>query len=188
MGIMNKDKGLREAPYMKSSELIEWMKLACLVGELDACAEETKKGTWRSWLKCARGMIWKVIDERGSMLDAKQWKSVIRRRQHSKIKMITSDEDRVPGQSDTQEHVTVAYEDLIDLTDLALNSCAACPQGECVKDCFYAKVMFRLGLPVCRDDVKDGECPFSWLPVGETRQIQPKNQRNEHYYEEDYVI
>lgn len=185
---MNKDKGLRELPYMKSSELIQWMKLACLVGELEACADETKKGTWRAWMKCAQGLIWKVVKERMEILDPKQCKSVVRRRSHTEIKMITSDEARVPGQSDSQEHVTLAYEDLIDLADLALNSCAACPQGDCVKECFYRKVMHRLSLPVCRDNVKEGECEFNHRSVGETEQVKPLNHREEHYYDEDYVL
>lgn len=188
MGVMNKKKGLRKTPYFTSDELIQWMKLATLCGELDASSKETQDKEWRRLMRCSFGMIWKVVQERIALIDEKQKRSVIRRREHSKIKMITSDEERVPNQSDTQEHVTIAYEDLLDLTDLALNSCCACPQGECVKDCYFRKVMHRLSLPVCRDELKAGECEFNWRAVGETEQVVPQNQRPVHYYAEDYVL
>lgn len=188
MGVMNKKKGLRETAYMTSDELIQWMKLACLCGELDVCAKETQNGRWRSWLKCGYGLVWKVVMARINMVDPKQIKSIMRRKEHSDIKMITSDEKRFPTHKETQEFVTVAYDDLLDLADLALNSCAACPQGECVQNCFYKKVFLRLGLPVCRDNPAEGECPYNWRAVGEVSQVQPQNQRNEHYFEEDYTI
>lgn len=188
MGVVNKEKGLRETPYMKSDELIQWMKLACLCGELEACAKATVKGKWRAWMKCAYGLIWKVVLERMSLVEPKAMKSIMRRKEHSKIKMITSDEERFPSRKETQEFVTVAYDDLLDLADLAMNSCAACPQGECVKDCFYKKVLLRLALPVCRDNPAEGECPYNWRKVGDVEQIKPQNQRNEHYFDEDYTL
>lgn len=190
MGVMNKEKGLRTTPYMKTDELIMWMKLCVLCGELEACAKATQNKKWRSWLNPAKGLVWKVVMERINMLDPKQAKSIARRREHSEIKLYTSDELRLPKNqgNDVQDYVTVAYEDLLDVVDLANNSCCACPQGECVKDCYYRKVFHRISVPVLRDNPKDGECEFSSLPMGVVEQVKPRNQRGEHYYLEDYVL
>lgn len=188
MGIMNKDKGLRETGYLKTQELIQWMKLACLCGELEVCAKETKNKQWKSWMSCAKGLIWKVVLERINLVDPKQVKSVERRRRHTSIKMITSDEERVPNKSDIQEHVTLAYNDILDLADLAINSCAVCEQGECVQGCHYRQVFHRCGIPVCRDEVKDGECEFHWLKAGEIEVLKPRNHNAPRYFDEDVVI
>ena len=184
-----KQKGLRETPYMASWELVVWMKLAILSGELDACVSETKNKKWHKKLACANTMLWSVIQERIAMTDPKQAKSIVRRKNHSDIISFTSDEKRLPkNKNNMPESVTLAYEDFIDIIDLANNSCVACKQGPCVDSCFYKKVFLRCGVPILRPDAKEGECPYSTLAVGETRQVIPRNQRNEHYYEDDYAL
>lgn len=64
------------------------------------------------------------------------------------------------GKGRIDDRITVDYDDLALIAEMALMCCNACPQGKYVKDCEYRKMFHRLGIPVGREEVSDGECEF----------------------------
>ena len=56
--------------------------------------------------------------------------------------------------------MTISYDDWCLLGEMALLHCDMCPQGENVKNCEYRDMYHRIGIPVARLNVKEGECEF----------------------------
>lgn len=181
-------QGLREGPYMITDELIQWMKLGVLSSELEVTYKATQNKEWRKYMKMASTLCTKVLMARIMLVDPKQANNLQRRREHNEIRLFTSDELRLPENCNKQEQVVVALEDLYDVADLALNSCLACPQGECVENCFYRKVFHRLSFPVTRENPCKGECEFVAHAIGEVANVRPQNQRMNNYFEDDNKI
>lgn len=153
---------MKRTPYMSTAEMIDWIKIGVLAGESRAIASRTPEKDWQRKLKCVATYCEKITKERLACLDAKQLRSVSRRNSHSTMKLYTSDECRIDERQDgvPYEAATVSIDDLQTLTELAFCSCQSCPQGACVGGCEYRNVMHRLGIPVARDNPKDGECEF----------------------------
>lgn len=59
---------MNKNPYMSKNELINWLKLAVLVGELDSMIENTKDSIWRKAMKTARTLLSKIVEERLSFV------------------------------------------------------------------------------------------------------------------------
>lgn len=157
---------MRETNYMSSSALIEFLKVGILAGELDIIAANTKKTAktpkekrWAKDMRMSATLLQKITDERVAVLDKDQLESVARRNQHSKMVMETTHNLRV-GKGRIDDRITVDYDDLALIAEMALMCCNSCPQGKYVKDCEYRKMFHRLGIPVGREDVCEGECEF----------------------------
>ena len=159
---------MKEKPYMSSQDLLEWLKIACLAGEAKVAAEETKKNAksdkekdWAKRMALAATNLSKVTDERLACLDQDQVKTVKRRRENSDLRLYTVDQLRVEDRTKpAAEDRTICYEDWCLMAEMVLMHCHMCPQGEYVKDCQYRKAFHRIGIPIGRDEVKDGECEF----------------------------
>ena len=157
---------MRETNYMSSSALIEFLKVGILAGELDIIAAYTKKTAktpkekrWAKDMRMSATLLQKITDERVAALDKDQLESVARRNQHSKMVMETSHNLRT-GKGRIDERITIDYDDLALIAEMALMCCNACPQGKYVKDCEYRKMFHRLGIPVGRTEVQEGQCEF----------------------------
>jgi hypothetical protein len=174
---------VKEKPYMSSQDLLEWLKIGCLAGEAKVAAEETKKHAktdkekdWAKRMAIAATNLSKVTDERLECMDAMQVASVQRRHEHSSLQLYTSDKLRVDGRTKPErDDVTISYQDWCFLGEMALMHCEMCPQGKYVKDCEYRQTYHRVGIPVAREEVKEGECEFCMdnymqivLPQGHT--------------------
>lgn len=157
---------MRETTYMSSNALLEFLKVGILAGELDIIAAETKKTAksqkekrWAKDMRMSATLLQKITDERVAVLDPEQLKSVARRNKNSKMVMETTHNLRT-GNGRIDERITIDYDDLACIGELALLACHACPQGKYVKDCQYRKMYHRLGIPVGREEVAEGECEF----------------------------
>ena len=174
---------MKEKPYMSSQDMLEWLKIGCLAGEARQAAETTKKNAktdkereWAKRMAIAATHLGKVTDERLECMDTMQVVSVKRRHEHSSSQLYTSDMLRVEGRTKPErDDITISYDDWCRLGEMALLHCDMCPQGEYVKNCEYRKVWHRCGIPVAREDVKEGECEFCVddhmqiiLPQGQT--------------------
>ena len=174
---------MKEKPYMSSQDMLEWLKIGCLAGEARQAAETTKKNAktdkekeWAKRMAIAATHLGKVTDERLECMDTMQVVSVKRRHEHSSLQLYTSDMLRVEGRTKPErDDITISYDDWCRLGEMALLHCDMCPQGEYVKKCEYRKVWHRCGIPVAREDVKEGECEFCMdnhmqiiLPQGQT--------------------
>lgn len=153
---------MNKNPYMSKNELINWLKLAVLVGELDSMIENTKDSIWRKAMKTARTLLSKIVEERLSLVEIEQLLSVKRRREHASIYLQSTDEKRINAAWSKEDKyiVQIDQDTLYDLTDMALCTCKACFQGEFVKECRYRKTLHEFGIPVARDVVANGECEF----------------------------
>ena len=159
---------MKEKPYMSSWDLLEWLKIACLAGEAKVAAEETKKNAktdkekdWAKRMAIAATNLSKVTDERLECLDKDQVKTVKRRRENSDLRLYTVDQLRVEDRTKpAAEDRTICYDDWCLVGEMALLHCDMCPQGEHVKNCEYRKAFHRIGFPVGRTKVKDGQCEF----------------------------
>lgn len=152
---------MKRDSYMSKNELTDFMKIGVLAGEAAAIAERTPVAEWRRKLKCVSTYCEKIITERLMSLDRRQLESVKRRKDHTEIMLLTSDQNRVERHSGEKE-ITISTEDLYDLLDLAMLSCMKCPQGDCVKECHFRDVFHRLGVPPSRTNPADGECEFRY--------------------------
>ena len=157
---------MKEAPYMSSSALLEFLKVGILAGELDIIAANTKQSAktpkekrWAKDMRMSATLLQKITDERIAVLDREQLESVARRNKNSTMVMETSHNLRT-GKGRIDDRITIDYDDLALIAELALMGCNACPQGKYVKDCEYRKMYHRLGIPVGREEVCEGECEF----------------------------
>lgn len=157
---------MKQSNYMSSNALIEFLKIGILSSELDIIAANTKKTAkskiekeWARKMRMAATMMENVITERMEALDQKARDSVERRNKHTKMLMESKDNVRV-APTDKSPHIAVSSDDLTLIAELALMGCGACPQGEYVKNCPYRDMFHRLGIPIGREDVQDGQCEF----------------------------
>lgn len=157
---------MKESPYMSSGALLEFLKVGVLAGELDKIAADTKQTAktlrekrWAKEMRMSATMLSRIVRERVEVLDKKQLDSVSRRNKHTEMVLASTDSLR-GSKSRIDEHITVDYDDLALIAELALMGCNACPQGKYVKDCEYRKMYHRLGIPVGREEVCEGECEF----------------------------
>ena len=100
-----------------------------------------------------------VITERMEALDQKARDSVERRNNHVRMLMESKDPVRL-GKNNKSPLQTISSDDLEMIAELALIGCGACPQGKYVKHCPYRAMFHRLGVPIAREDVQDGQCEF----------------------------
>lgn len=188
---------MKEKPYMSSQDLLEWLKIGCLAGEAKHAAEMTKQTArtekekdWAKRMKIAATNLAKVTDERIECLDTKQVVSVMRRHEHSSLQLYTSDQLRVEGRDKpARDDVTISHSDWERLGEMALLHCDMCPQGEFVKTCEYREAWHRVGIPVAREDVQEGECEFCVdnhmqiiLPQGQTDRDNRVRDMVQMYY------
>lgn len=157
---------MKASNYMNAASLVEFLKVGILASELDIIAANTKKTAktpmekeWARKMRMAATMMENVIVERMTALDQKARDSVERRNNHVRMLMESKDNVRV-APTDKSPHITVSSDDLTLIAELALMGCGACPQGEYVKDCPYRDMFHRLGIPIGREDVQDGQCEF----------------------------
>ena len=87
------------------------------------------------------------------------------------------------------EDRTISYNDWCLFGELALLHCLMCPQGKYVKDCEYRKMFHRVGIPIGREEVKEGECEFCThnhmhivLPQGNTEKYDHVRAMVQEYY------
>ena len=149
---------MKENPFMSKNELIKFLTLGTLCGELAGVIEHTDNKSWRQKLKTCVTYLDRVLIERLSLLDRKQLDSVNRRKNTTHIFLKT--EDQLRYDKDEQEIVKVVEEDLFELAELALNSCLACKEGDIVKECRFRSVMHRVGIPVVNCKPKAGQCEY----------------------------
>lgn len=162
--------------YMSRSELLAFLKLGTLCSEVDLIVKTTKDKEWRRKLKCVITYCEKILEERLSYLDKTQLESISRRRKHTKLMLLTSDQKRI-REDKVEESITVETEDLYDIFDLAQKACLCCEQGEYVKTCHWREVYHRCGVPPYRTSPKEGECEFR--NDNEPRYLTPQEYRVE---------
>ena len=159
---------MKATTYMSSAHLLEFIKIAIASGEAKAIAEQTKKTAktpqeknWAKRLAIAATHLGKVVDERMACLDYEQAKTVDRRWKNSEVRLYTVDQMRVEDREKPEaEDRTISYDDWCKIGEMALLHCDLCPQGCYVETCEYRKAFHRIGLPVGREEVKDGQCEF----------------------------
>lgn len=154
---------MKRSSYMSKNELIDFLKIGVLAGECAAIAERTPEKDWRQKMKTAATYLGKITEERLFALDVAQLLSVDRRRKTTQIVLHTEDQKRFTTVE--KEVVSVDLDDLETLAELALNSCMACPEGECVKACRFRLAMHKLGITVAREDAVDGRCEYKYQSV-----------------------
>jgi hypothetical protein len=160
---------MKRQSYCAKEELLDLLKMGVFMSECEAIADKTPEKDWAKKLRTIKSYCSKIFDERVAALDEKQRGTVLRRYKHTSIKFYTSDQNRIVSQNDDkpETNITVCTDDLFDLVDLALFNCKSCPQGECKEKCYYRELFHRIGVLVCRDNPKEGECEFSLNEVGE---------------------
>lgn len=159
---------MKEKRYMSSNDILEFVKIAVLAGEAKQAAERTQKTAatprekdWVKRMKIAATHLSKVTDERLECLDLDQAKTVKRRWNNSDIRLYTVDQLRIEdARGPAAEDRTISYDDWCLLGEMALLHCDLCPQGCYVEKCEYRKAFHRIGLPVGREEVKEGQCEF----------------------------
>lgn len=165
---------MKKSSYCGKDELLDVLKMGVFMSECEDIANKTPVKEWAQKLRTVKTYCGKIFDERLKALDDKQKATVLRRYNHTVIKFYTSDQNRIAAKNDNkpETEVTVSHDDLFDLLDLAMFNCMACPQGECIKQCYYRDLFHRLGVIVSRDETAEGECEFSLNKVGEVREAR----------------
>lgn len=167
---------MKRSTYMSKDEMIDWIKVGVLASEADAIAARTPEADWRKKLKTAATMCSNIITERLRALDRNQLKSVVRRKEHSSLRLYTSDQLKVDTERERLEpNITLETEDYYDILDMALLSCMKCAQGEVVTDCRMREIYHRLGVPIARENPKVGECEFR--ADNEVKSITPQYRK-----------
>lgn len=156
---------MNDNSYMNAGQLVEFIKVGMLAGELDKIAADTKKAAktaqvkgWAQRIKSAATNLSKVIDERLRCLEPKQLDSVERRFNNSMLTIDARDKKRFDGEEELT--VTLKSDDFVMLAEMGLMGCGGCPQGKYVKDCQYRALFHRIGIPIARENVQDGQCEF----------------------------
>lgn len=159
---------MKAKPYMSSKDILEFLKIGCLAGECRNAAKLTKETAtteqerdWAKRLQTAATNLAKVVDERMACVEPIQLKTVQRRWKNSDLRLYTTDQLRIDERDKrVAEDRTMTWDDFCNIGEMALLHCELCPQGEYVKDCEYRQTFHRIGIPVGREDVKEGECEF----------------------------
>lgn len=156
---------MKANPYMNAAALQELLKVHSLGCELEKIAAKTKgdaktamEKKWAKHMKMSSTLLSQIVDERLTALDEKQRISVERRVNNSAVSIEARDTIRVG--SVPQSTITISSDDLTTIAELALMGCGACPQGKYVKDCPYREMFHRIGVPIGRDEVQEGQCEF----------------------------
>lgn len=149
---------IKELPYMSKTELLSFLKIGCLCGEIEEVVEHTKNKKWRQKLRTCATYLDSIIMERLYLLDKKQLDSVMRRKKTTTLIMRTEDQERIDKVE--KEVVSVDVEDLETMAELALCSCISCKEGDVVADCRFRTTFHRLGIPVCNCNPVTGKCEF----------------------------
>ena len=152
---------MKKSPYMASAEMSQIIWCSAMLQMVEKMLETTKEKEWVKRLKTIETLINKIVVERLVCLDPVEKDKVERRAKNLACKVYSYDDARV-DRSDHGRKVTVMFEDLLDIADLALLECTSCPQGDVVKDCRYRKAFHKLGLTCgsSRENPKEGECEF----------------------------
>lgn len=156
---------MKRQAYCGKDELIDLLKIDVLAAESEIIAARTPEKDWAK--KTCSTYLSKMVEERIAALDVKQRTAVLRRCKHSAIKIYTSDQNRLKQADDNkpEEEITISTDDFFDVLDLAAQNCKACPQGECIKQCYYRDIFHRLDVPVVRDNPSAGQCEFGYNEV-----------------------
>ena len=149
---------MKKSSYMSKNELISFLKLDCLCGEIAEEVTITPVPEWRKKMKTVVTMMDNLLKDRLKCLEPEQLVSVARRKEYTKIILSSEDKDRFGVVE--KEIVKCDMEDIETLAELALNSCLACKEGDCVKDCRFRLAMHRLGLEVANDEPEKGKCEY----------------------------
>lgn len=153
---------MKRATYMGKEELMNFLKISALAGEVEDAIKYCKEKDWRRKLKTIVTYVDNIQSERLQALDKEQAATIERRFEHNKILFNTSDKYRI-AQKDfgkPEEEITVNTEDLYDIVDMALLSCMKCPQGDICATCNIRKILHTWGIPVIRTNPAAGECEF----------------------------
>lgn len=155
---------MKRAPYISATELQEFLKLGAVADLCEVMLTTTTDKEWLKRLRTANTHLHTLVNERVACLDLKQIRSLLRRKEHTAIRLYTSDEVRIDDEKYKvgvpYEKVTMDIEDLQDMAELALCACQACPQGELVPTCKFRRTMHNLGFPVARDEIGKTQCEF----------------------------
>ena len=168
---------MKKAAYMAKAELMQFLKLSVLWGEVEEAVKTTEEKNWRRKLKCICTYLDNILDERLRGIDKEQLQTDERRSKHSCLKLYTSDQNRTIQDNQLEEKITMATEDVYDLVDMALLTCYRCEQGGCVKDCKIRRILHTIGCPPIRTEPQQGECEFTTNAAGEVKSISPQYKR-----------
>lgn len=165
---------MKRQSYCGKDELFDVLKLGVFASECEVIAAKTPEKDWHRKLKTIQTYSMRMFNERLEALDLKQALSVKRRHEHTAIKFFSSDENRLKCKDDDkpEQSFRICHSDFFDVMDLAAQNCKACPQGECVKECYYRELFHRLDLVVTRDNPAEGECEFGYGKVGEVEPLK----------------
>ena len=167
---------MKKSPYMASAEMSQIMWCASILQMVEEMLKTTKEKEWIKRFKTIETLINKTVGERLLCLEQVERDKVERRAKNLATKVYSYDDARV-DRSDHGRKVTVMFEDLLDIADLALLECKSCPQGDVVKDCRYRKAFHKLGLTCgsSRENPKAGECEFRF--DNEPKHVTPQHKR-----------
>lgn len=149
---------MKRGNYLNSVEFEEILILASLASHCGDIAKKCTDAQWRRWLKTADTYATKVIEERVLAMDRNQRKGLKRRAEHSRAVVIPK--SLIDISHKEGKKIILDIDDFWDIIDLSLNSCYLCGQGDKVKGCKFKALFLRLGVPVAREDVEVGECPY----------------------------
>lgn len=168
---------MKREKYMSKPELMNFLKILSLAGEVDAALKNCTEKDWVRKLKTTLTYIDNITAERLDALDPQQVDTIERRIDHNKVIFNTSDKYRIAKKDfgKPEEEITVNTEDLYDVIDMALLSCMKCPQGDVCKTCNIRKIFHTWGVPVARTNPKDGECEFR--TDNEIKCVTPQGQK-----------
>lgn len=152
---------MKKSPYMASAEMSQIIWCSAILQMIEQMLKTTKEKEWVKRFKTVETLINKTVVERLVALEQVERDKVERRAKNLATKVYSYDDARV-DRSDHNRKVTVVFEDLLDIADLALLECKSCPQGDVVKNCRYRQAYHKLGLTCgsSRENPKDGECEF----------------------------
>jgi len=148
---------------MAAAEMQQLMWLSAFVQAFDKMIPTTEVPEWLRRLKTMKTFAKKLIEERMGCLDPVEEKKVLRRSQHTGIKVYSYDDARV-DKDDYGRKVTVDLEAMLTIADAALLECFSCPQGDVVKECQFRKAFHALGLQcgAARENPAPGQCEFRY--------------------------
>lgn len=153
---------MKKTHYVSNNEFIELVKLHQLADECRNIAEHTADKSWKSRLEDVSKVVFGLFDERISFVSQDQLPTLQRKFDTSKIVLMSYDRRRIEKKKDETAiyELTISYDDLYSILDMALLTCYKCSQGERVEKCPFRKLLHRLSIPITREEVKPGECEF----------------------------
>lgn len=154
---------MKHTRYMAKNEMMEYVRLASMLGFLDSLLETTEDKDWRRRIKTASTLLTKIIDERWVDMEKMEQNKAARRIKTLGVKVYSYDDYKADS-DDEGRKVTITQDDFFDLVDASWLNCYGCPQGELVKNCPRRKLFHRLGLQVhqSRQNPAEGECEWRY--------------------------